>query len=39
MAKPTRRYFHATPDAPAEEFVAEADQHPVFELTLGTHGR
>ena len=39
MAKPTRRYFHAAPDAPVEEFVAEADQHPVFELTLGAHGR
>ena len=39
MARPTRRYFNATPDAPVEEFVAEADQHPVFELTLGAHGR
>ena len=39
MARPTRRYFAATPDAPVEEFVAEADQHPVFELTLDTHGR
>jgi deazaflavin-dependent oxidoreductase (nitroreductase family) len=33
MARPTRPYFHATPDAPVEEFVAEAGRHPVFELT------
>jgi len=25
-------YFTATPDDPAEDFTAEADRHPVFEL-------
>jgi len=38
MARPTRRYFHAAPDAPVEEFIAEADRHPVFELTIEGHG-
>ncbi len=33
LAKVTRPYFRAGPDAPVAEFVAEADQHPVFELT------
>jgi hypothetical protein len=33
LARPTRPYFRAGPDAPVEEFVAEADQHPVFELS------
>ncbi|SHN48134.1 nitroreductase family deazaflavin-dependent oxidoreductase [Cryptosporangium aurantiacum] len=33
LARPTRPYFRAAPDAPVEAFVAEADQHPVFELT------
>ncbi len=33
LARPTRPYFRAAKDAPVEEFVAEADQHPVFELT------
>lgn len=33
LARPTRPYFRATPDAPVEAFVAEADRHPVFELT------
>jgi len=32
LARPTRPYFLATPDAAVEEFVAEADRHPVFEL-------
>lgn len=39
LARPTRRYFHATPDAPVEQFVVEADRHPVFELTIDPHGR
>jgi deazaflavin-dependent oxidoreductase (nitroreductase family) len=33
LAKVTRPYFSAHPDAPAAEFAAEADRHPVFELT------
>lgn len=33
MARPTRPYFHATPDAPVARFVAEADRHPVFALS------
>ena len=36
MARPTRPYFRATPDAPVAEFAAEADRHPVFELTEPT---
>jgi deazaflavin-dependent oxidoreductase (nitroreductase family) len=32
LARPTRPYFDATPDSPVEEFVAEAERHPVFEL-------
>lgn len=32
LAKVTRPYFSAPPDAPAAEFAAEADRHPVFEL-------
>jgi len=32
LAKVTRPYFAARPDASAAEFAAEADQHPVFEL-------
>jgi deazaflavin-dependent oxidoreductase (nitroreductase family) len=39
LARPTRPYFDATPDAPVEHFVAEADRHPVFELTLDSQGR
>jgi deazaflavin-dependent oxidoreductase (nitroreductase family) len=39
ISRPTRRYFQATPDAPVQEFTAEAVRHPVFELTLATHGR
>lgn len=39
VARPTRRYFHATPDAPVEQFVAEADRHPVFELTINPSDR
>jgi len=32
-APATRRYFQATTDSAAEDFVAEAACHPVFELT------
>ena len=32
LAKVTRPYFAAGPDASAAEFAAEADRHPVFEL-------
>jgi deazaflavin-dependent oxidoreductase (nitroreductase family) len=33
IATATRPYFVATKDSPVEAFVAEADRHPVFELT------
>ena len=33
VATATRPYFRADKDAPVEDFVAEADRHPVFELT------
>ena len=33
VATVTRPYFQASKDAPVEEFIAEADRHPVFELT------
>jgi deazaflavin-dependent oxidoreductase (nitroreductase family) len=32
VATATRPYFSADKDAPVEDFVAEADRHPVFEL-------
>jgi deazaflavin-dependent oxidoreductase (nitroreductase family) len=32
VATATKPYFQADKDAPVEEFVAEADRHPVFEL-------
>ena len=32
VATATRPYFQANKDAPVEDFVAEADRHPVFEL-------
>jgi deazaflavin-dependent oxidoreductase (nitroreductase family) len=32
VASATRPYFAATKDSPVEDFVAEADRHPVFEL-------
>jgi hypothetical protein len=32
VATATRPYFQADKDAPVEDFVAEADRHPVFEL-------
>jgi hypothetical protein len=34
IAGATRRYFQADQHAPVERFVAEAEHHPVFELTL-----
>jgi hypothetical protein len=33
IASATRPYFAASADAPVSAFVAEADRHPVFELT------
>ena len=33
IAGATRPYFRARPDAPVSDFVAEAELHPVFELT------
>ncbi len=33
IAPSTRRYFQAAKDSPVEDFAAEADRHPVFELT------
>lgn len=32
VASATRRYFKATEDSPVPDFVAEAGEHPVFEL-------
>ena len=32
IATKTRAQFEATQDSPVEDFVAEADRHPVFEL-------
>jgi deazaflavin-dependent oxidoreductase (nitroreductase family) len=33
LAPSARPYFQATKDSPVEDFIAEADRHPVFELT------
>ena len=33
IATATRPCFQADKDSPVEDFVAEADHHPVFELT------
>jgi len=33
VASATRPYFRASKDSPVEDFVAEADRHPVFKLT------
>jgi deazaflavin-dependent oxidoreductase (nitroreductase family) len=33
LAAISRPYFRAGKDSPVEDFVAEADRHPVFELT------
>ena len=43
VATATRPYLQADKDAPVEDFVAEADRHPVFELLpldrlAGDHG-
>jgi hypothetical protein len=35
IATKTRAQFKATQDSPVEDFVAEADRHPVFELVEG----
>jgi deazaflavin-dependent oxidoreductase (nitroreductase family) len=32
LAPSARPYFQATKDSPVEDFIAEADRHPVFEL-------
>jgi deazaflavin-dependent oxidoreductase (nitroreductase family) len=32
IARAARPYFQASKDAPVDDFVAEADRHPVFEL-------
>jgi hypothetical protein len=32
VATATRKYFQADKNAPVEQFVAEANRHPVFEL-------
>ncbi|WP_433380814.1 nitroreductase family deazaflavin-dependent oxidoreductase [Actinoplanes sp. CA-142083] len=37
VATATRPYFDANKDSPVEDFVAEADRHPVFELTPVTN--
>jgi deazaflavin-dependent oxidoreductase (nitroreductase family) len=42
IARTTRPYFRATKDSPVQDFAAEADRHPVFELTPAgeeRHGR
>jgi deazaflavin-dependent oxidoreductase (nitroreductase family) len=39
VASATRPYFAATKDSPVEDFVAEADRHPVFELIPLTEDR
>ena len=42
IARATRPYFQANKDSPVEDFAAEADRHPVFELTPAgedRHGR
>jgi hypothetical protein len=39
IATATRSYFQADKDAPVEDFVAEADRHPVFEFTPVTRDR
>jgi hypothetical protein len=33
VATKTRPWFDAKSDSPVEDFIAEADRHPVFELT------
>jgi deazaflavin-dependent oxidoreductase (nitroreductase family) len=38
LAPSARPYFQAAKDSPVEDFVAEADRHPVFELTPACEG-
>jgi deazaflavin-dependent oxidoreductase (nitroreductase family) len=38
IAPAARPYFQAGKGSPAEEFIAEADRHPVFELIPGSGG-
>ena len=38
IAPASRPYFHASKDSPVAEFIAEADHHPVFELTPASQG-
>ena len=38
IAPATRAYFHASKNSPVAEFIAEADHHPVFELTPASQG-
>ena len=33
IATKTRPHFYAKKESPVEDFIAEADRHPVFELT------
>ena len=39
IATATRPYFQAQKDSPVEDFVAEADRHPVFELLAPAEDR
>jgi deazaflavin-dependent oxidoreductase (nitroreductase family) len=39
LAPSARSYFQATKDSPVEDFTAEADRHPVFELTPADEDR
>jgi deazaflavin-dependent oxidoreductase (nitroreductase family) len=39
IAPATRAYFHASKNSPVAEFIAEADRHPVFELSPASRGR
>jgi deazaflavin-dependent oxidoreductase (nitroreductase family) len=39
LAPSTRQAFQATKDSPVQDFVAEADRHPVFELIPAGEGR
>jgi deazaflavin-dependent oxidoreductase (nitroreductase family) len=39
IATATRPYFQATKDSPVQDFIAEADRHPVFELIPLTRDR
>ena len=39
IATATRSYFQAGKDSPVEDFVAEADRHPVFELIPSSDDR